>query len=330
MGAARGQRSAEFGLRPHYLEIGKQIVKKLRGSHSVEMLKAVVDGQTYEQVAKRYMVSRTAVERRIKLAARQIAESVGIAGLSQGHVSYVTSLRKHKESILVALAQFDPSKSHRRHQDVPLISEEDFARGLKRMAARSTCRWRDQALFQFLFVTGARPLEVARLEVRDYLEADGTVRRLSEFRTQVAIGGRPRPLHFVNAVLDGFLSNYLAERLVKSHGVGGSNAYRGLDPNSRLFLSHEGEGFRIFEYGAEGHRRYLCRPILELYRKLFAHSRLQGVTSLAIRHTVAARLYAEGMEEEQIAELMGLSDKGALREQFPRLRSSAMGQPAKR
>lgn len=310
--------------------MGERTVKRLRGSHSVEMLKTVIDGETYEQVAKRYMVTRTAVERRIKVAARQIAESVGVEGLSRGHVSYVTSLRKHRDSILIALAQFDPSKPPRRHEDVPLISEEEFARGLKRIAARSTCLWRDQALFQFLFESGARPLEVARLDVRDYLDADGSVRRLSEFRPEVAIGGKARPLHFNSAVLDDFLSNYLAERLAKLHGVGCSNAYRGLEPNSRLFLSQEGEGFRIFEYGAEGQRRYLCRPILELYRKLFAHSRLQGVTSLAVRHTVAARLYAQGTDEEQIALLLGLSGKSALREQFPRLKPSGFGKSAEK
>ena len=39
-------------------------------AHSVEMLKAVIDGATYDTVAAQFGVTRTAVERRIKVSAR--------------------------------------------------------------------------------------------------------------------------------------------------------------------------------------------------------------------------------------------------------------------
>ena len=48
---------------------------------SVEMLRAVVGGETYEAVAARFGVSRTAVERRIKSVAVQLTQVVGVDGL---------------------------------------------------------------------------------------------------------------------------------------------------------------------------------------------------------------------------------------------------------
>ena len=50
---------------------------------SVEMLRAVIGGETYEAVAMRFGVSRTAVERRIKSVAVQLTQVVGVDGLKE-------------------------------------------------------------------------------------------------------------------------------------------------------------------------------------------------------------------------------------------------------
>ena len=115
--------------------------------------------------------------------------------------------------------------------------------------------------------TGTRPLEIARLELKDYLQADGTVRRESELRAEVAINGKARPLFFASSKLDEALSAYLDERLVLGQGLGVPSTFRGLDPASRLFLTSTGDPFPIKPYGASGQLRYLCRPVLETYRK---------------------------------------------------------------
>ncbi|MGE4239556.1 hypothetical protein [Ramlibacter sp.] len=87
-----------------------------------------------------------------------------------------------------------------------------------------------------------------------------------------------------------------------------------------MFLSATGEGFCITQYGAEGRRRCLCRPILETYRKLFRYAELEGATPLSIRRTVVARLYDRGADEEQVGLVLGISERSAVREQFPRAR----------
>ena len=43
--------------------------------HSIQMLRSVVDGATYEAVALQFGISRTAVERRIKSIAVQLTQA---------------------------------------------------------------------------------------------------------------------------------------------------------------------------------------------------------------------------------------------------------------
>lgn len=188
----------------------------------------------------------------------------------------------------------------------------------KRIKGRSNRAWHDLSLFYLLFATGARPLEIARLEVRDYLNSDGSVRRHSQMRAEVAITGKARPLHFASTRLDESLSNYLEERLRLGLGLGRDGAYRGLDPDSRLFLSTAGEGFKITPYGAPGQRRFLCRPILETYRKLFRYAEMKGVTALSVRRTVVARLYERGADEDDVGLILGISERSAVRELLAR------------
>ena len=105
-------------------------------------------------------------------------------------------------------------------------------------------------------------------------------------------------------------------------GVGVPGAYRGLDPDSRLFLSSTGEGFKITPYGEDGQRRFLCRSILDTYAKLFRYSELDGVSALSARRTVIARLYERGADEDQIVLLLGISERSAARELLPRQKPS--------
>lgn len=286
---------------------------------SVEMLKLVLGGETYDAVAARAGVTRTAVERRIKTVALKLSQCVGIEGLNGDATAFVQRLRQHRAAILAALDDFEPAVPFGPRAS-RVVSNEEIARSAQRIKGRSSRPWHDQALFYLLFATGARPLEIARLEVRDYLNPDGSVRVASEMRAEAAISGRARPLYFTSTRLDAVLEQYLSERLVRGLGLGEPTAYRGLDPRSLLFLSPTGEGFKITPYGEDGQRRYLCRPILETYRKLFRYAELRDVTPLSVRLTLASRLYERGADEEQVGQLLGICARSAVRELFPRPR----------
>ena len=114
------------------------------------------------------------------------------------------------------------------------------------------------------------------------------------------------------------LDAYLAERAASAGADADRDRYRGLDPNSRLFLSQSGDGFDIRPYGEEGQHRFRCRAIQETYRKLFRYAELKQVTALTVRHTVADRLYSRGADELQVGLLLGIAERSSVRTQFPR------------
>lgn len=286
-------------------------------SQSIQMLKAVVDGETYDAVAERFSITRTAVERRIKAIAVRLSQVAAIEGLNEDGAAFVRRLRLHRDAIMVALGNFDPKRASG-PRAMRIVTLEEIVQAGKHIKARSGRPWHDLALFYMLFATGARPLEIARLEIRDYLNPDGSVRRASELRAELAITGKARPLYFVSTRLDEALGLYLDERLKAGHGVGDLGAYRGLDPASRLFMSATGEGFKITRYGNADQRRFLCRPILEAYRKLFRYGDLRGVTSLAVRRSVVARLYERGADEDAVGLILGISERSAVRELLAR------------
>lgn len=298
-------------------EVGKYYDSMLQ---SIEMLRAVIDGETYEAVALRFSVSRTAVERRIKSVAIQLTQIVGVDGLKEEGAAFVRRLRLHRDAVLVALEDFEP-QAPVGARPARVLSVPEVAQGAVRIKGRTNRTWHDLALYYILFATGLRPLEVARLEVRDYLHADGSVRRESELRVEAAINGKPRPLYFRNSRLDDVLTAYFQERCRCRHGLGESDAYRGLDPASRVFLSPNGEPYKILPNNdAPGQDRHVCRALLEIYRKLFRYAELKGLSAQSARLTLISRMYERGANEDQVGVILGIGERSAVRELLPRPR----------
>ena len=286
---------------------------------SEAMLRRVLDGGTYDAVASEFGITRTAVERRVKALAARLLREVGIKGMNADATAFVSRLRDARQPLLSALDSFRPT-DHPCVRTDQVVTEEEINIGVTRIRARSSQPWRDVALFYMLFVTGARPLEIVRLCVADYLNEDGSVRRSSELRVEASITGRARPLFFASSKLDEALSHYLQQRRALVQGVSDFESYRGLLPGSRLFLTASGDEFRIVPYGNAGQRRFLCRPILETYRKLFRYAGLEGASPTSVRRTLVAQLYRRGADEEQVGLVLGITDRSAVRELFPRLR----------
>lgn len=304
---------------PDNPEAGKHYENALQ---SVEMLRAVVGGETYEVVAARFGVSRTAVERRIKSIAVQLTQVVGVDGLKEEGAAFVRRLRLHRDAILVALDGFQPQPPAGT-RPARVLSAAEVAQGAVRIKGRTSRPWHDLALYYMLFATGLRPLEIARLEVRDYLLADGSVCRESELRADAAINGKARPLYFSSRRLDEALTAYFRERCDSGHGLGTPECYRGLDPGSRLFLSPSGEPYRIApNNGAPGQNRHVCRTLLEIYRKLFRYAELKGLSAQSARLTVVSRMYERGADEDQVGAILGIGERSAVRELLPRPRPS--------
>lgn len=296
-------------------EVGKYHENILQ---SVDMLRAVIGGDTYETVAGRFGVSRTAVERRIKSVAVQLTQVVGVDGLKEEGAAFVRRLRLYRAAILVALEGFKPQPPAS-SRPARVLSVLEVAQGAVRIKGRTSRTWHDLALYYMLFATGLRPLEIARLKVRDYLHADGSVCRESELRPEAAINGKPRPIYFSSSRLDNALFAYFRERCECGHGLGVPDCYCGLDPDSRLFLSSSGDPYKIAPNNGEpGQNRYVCRALLEIYRKLFRYAELKGLSAQSARLTVISRMYERGADEEQVGAILGIGERSAVRELLPR------------
>jgi integrase len=284
---------------------------------SMAMLNKIAAGETYHAVAAQYGVTRSTIERRIKMMALRLYREVGIDGINEEGLAFACRLRACRSALVAAIARYETRRSQEKRDD-RILTDKDIQLGVYRTRSRSPCPQRDVALLYVLLTTGARPLELARLEVRDYLHADGQIREESVLRADVAVNRKSRPLLFTNARANDSIDGYLAERLRKGFGVTGNSDFRGLEPHSRLFLSEAGAPFEIVSYGAQGQRRFLCRGILDTYHKIFRRIGIPGVSALSVRRTVAVRLFRQGVKEAQIGKILGISEKKSVRDLLPK------------
>lgn len=283
------------------------------------MLRAALDGEPYAAVARRWGLAVSTVERRVKQLAVRLLQVAGIDGLDPNGTLFLCRLRERRQAILQALQTHEPVVAVRRGA-ARVLGPGEVDQGARRLRLRSDRPAHDLALYHLPFATGLRPLEVARLQVRDYLAEDGHVRRESVVRAEVAINGRERPLYFHHRQLDEALAYYLRERLHDGQGVGTSSGWRGLDPASPLLLDEQGVPYRP-PPGADGAPLGpRCAAIHVAYRRLFRHAGLPGLCTQSARLTLMARLAERGADEDQIGLILGIGQARAVRRHVRRPR----------
>jgi len=280
---------------------------------SIEMFKSVLDGGTYAMIAQESGLTRAAVQRRVKTLARELQKVVGVEGVNENELPDAEFMRTRKTHYLEALEHYRPQTAARTNAKQNTLSDGDLDRALSMISQHSKHKSRDAALLLVLFATAAKPLEIARLEVRDYLNEDGSVREESVLRAEAAVTGKERPLFFASKKAIAIIDEYLKDRLQRDQGINGRHVYRGLDPHSRLFLTDEGFPMPIRVSAGSKQERHFCRAILDIYRRLFRTAGLKGVSALCARRTVAKRLLERGCDVDQIGAVLGLKGRNAVR-----------------
>lgn len=282
---------------------------------SIAILRDVLDGATYESVAIRHGITRTAVEHRIKRLIKLIIVHVGIDGLAPHAAGYVRKLRERRNDVIAALNSFEDGQ--RRAVPPLLLTDSDIQSIFTRLAARGFSEGsRDAALVHVAFATGARPLEVARLEIRDYLLPNGEVRKLSVMRAEASVNRVERPLFFQSAGAVAAIDRYLETRR-SMHHTASNSIFRGYSPEDRLFLNDRGQPFDVTEIVIDGKRQHLCRQILDTYRRIFRRVGIDGLSPTVIRKNVAIRLYGRRADCKQIGEILGISDLQSIKRWLP-------------
>jgi integrase len=269
------------------------------------------DAASCHDAGQPYGLGRSTVERNIKTLVCLVAEAGELPGVEAEALESIQGLRSHAGAIMEAVRRFQ-AKATTTQLPEPDLTAEELQRGASRVRERSSNANRDVALLFVLLGTGLKPLELARIRVQDYLHPDGRARLLSTLPACAAIDGKPRPLFLDSERLLEALDAYLLERHRRSIGAGEPASYRGLDPDSALFLTDKGKSFEL-KPRAGGSKGMTCPVLARTLRVAFKRAGWRWVNAHDARRLVARRLVANGASEQQLCELLGLMHVRAAR-----------------
>ncbi len=187
-----------------------------------------------------------------------------------------------------------------------VVEDKQFEHLLRATAAYTKTPERDAALLLTLYGTAMSITELATIKVASYLRPNGAVMVTSSIPVEVAHNGDERPLFWSNKRVVLALDKYLAWRLDHKHGVTiKKGAYRGLDPDSPIFLTEEGQPYGLTKRTlASGVLSYSCNTLGAYITKLHANAGVDG-NAQAARRTMAVKLHRQGYDLVHIAAILG-------------------------
>ncbi len=290
----------------------------------IALVQAVLDGRlNYRSAASELGVVRSTVERRVKGLVRRLFAAGQLGSFREEWIDDVATLRRERETIMAAARAFNGSAGERR-ADMP--AQTELAAAARRLRDKGGDGYRDAALICVLFATGVKTIELARLEVGDYLAEDGSVRAVSTLRASAAVNGVERPLHFSSELVVESLDAYLAERARRGHGLADPGRYRDLDPHSRLFLTDSGQPFLI-KARSPSDPRLACKYLQATLRQAFARAGWPGMTANRLRRHVAIAMNRRGANRGEVQQLLGLRAKRSVKRLTTALPSAGRREP---
>lgn len=190
----------------------------------------------------------------------------------------------------------------------PYVQDHELKRMLKIAAVSGELPVRNVPMLRILYGTGMTLHEVARLPVSAYLGVNGDVLDESAVTADIAYNGTERPIFWSNKELIAALDQYLAYRIEHRQMVTTrTGAYRSLDPDSPIFLTDEGEPYKLTKRKtATGTISYSCDSLSQLFRKLHMQAGIEGASATSARRTFAVRLHNKGYDLKSIKVLLGL------------------------
>ncbi len=126
-------------------------------------------------------------------------------------------------------------------------------------------------------------------------------------RPAVAQNGDARPLYWSNKRIVAAIDAYLSWRLANKQGrTIKRGAYRGLDPDSALFLTEDGHPYSLTKRTLpSGVLSYSCNTLGAYISRLHANAGIEGGSAQSARRTLAVKLHRKGYDLVHIAALLG-------------------------
>jgi site-specific recombinase XerD len=189
----------------------------------------------------------------------------------------------------------------------PYITDKQREHMLKATRGYSKFKERDCALLIVLYGTALALTELAQLKVSDYITAAGKVSRESELRAEISTSGEARGLWWVGNTVAA-MDEYLAWRLQQRHGATTlKGAYRGLDPESAIFLTDDGQPYSLTSrvLKASGLLSYSCNTLGALIARLHSDCGIEGGSAQSARRTFVVNAHKQGFDLVHIAHIVG-------------------------
>lgn len=192
-------------------------------------------------------------------------------------------------------------------KNIAIVTPREFEQAVKVAGVTGQSPERDIALLLVAYGTGLMPIELAKITIGDYLNQDGTVKAESTVREEIAFSRQTRPLFWTSQRVQTALNAYLAERIRYGHGLGKKAEYRGLSPDSPIFLAVDGKPFtftrRVTKAGTES---YSCESLTQIIRRLHTQAGIASGSALSARRSFMVRLAQAGIDARHIKQCLGV------------------------
>lgn len=178
----------------------------------------------------------------------------------------------------------------------------------------------NSALILAAAIWGVKAGELSLIEVADVLSNKGGIKKKWMLRADVTFNGHARELYTEHERLVEFLDTYLNWRVEHGQCVTNIGEYRGLDPESKLFLTPEGEDFSFSRRElASGKVNKQPVEMNAYFKRLIKNAGLadKGITYKEFRRSLAIHMWRTGDRKtgvmKDIMKYMGIRSYSALR-----------------
>jgi len=173
------------------------------------------------------------------------------------------------------------------------------------------------ALIVAAVIWGVKSGELSKIEIADVLTPKGVLKKKWVLRKEVAFNKCARELFTEHESLVEYLGAYLVFRVNKKQKVTSSGEYRGLDPESKLFLDPGGEPFKFSRRETDNKVNLQPTGMNAYFKKLITNAGLLGVTYKDFRRSLAIQMYREGSRKtgvvKDIMKYLGIRSYSAMR-----------------
>ncbi|MCU7934512.1 MAG: hypothetical protein KZQ99_06480 [Candidatus Thiodiazotropha sp. (ex Dulcina madagascariensis)] len=178
----------------------------------------------------------------------------------------------------------------------------------------------NSALILAAAIWGVKAGELSLIEVADVISNKGAIKKKWMLRAENAFNGHARELYAEHERLVEYLDAYLNWRVKQGQGVTNIGEYRGLDPESRLFLTTEGNPFAFSRRElADGKVNMQPVGMNAYFKRLIKNAGLadKGITYKVFRRSLATQMWRAGDRKtgvmKDIMKYLGLRSYSALR-----------------